>query len=105
MSMQINISGHHIELTQPLYDYVHTKMEKLEHHFPNITSLHVVLSVENKIHQKAQGVLNLARGQLVAESESENLYAAIDMLYDKLDKQVRKHKEKLNDHGNKEEPL
>lgn len=97
--MNINITGHHIEISDALRDYVHSKMNKIEKHFSNITNVHVVLTVDKKFQQKAEARVNLARGEIYAVSESENMYAAIDTLMDKLDRQVVKHKEKLNHHN------
>ncbi|MEM5530669.1 ribosome hibernation promoting factor [Gammaproteobacteria bacterium AS21] len=95
--MQINITGHHVDLTDALNDYVHTKMEKLEKHFDNITNVQVTLSVE-KIRQKAEASLHLAGKEIFASDEQEQMYAAIDGLIDKLDRQIIRHKEKLKSH-------
>lgn len=95
--MQINISGHHVELTDSMSDYVHSKFEKLERHFDNITNAQVTLSVE-KTRQKAEADVHVAGGQLFATHEHDDMYAAIDGLIDKLDRQVIKHKEKLKNH-------
>ncbi|GAA5317699.1 MAG: ribosome hibernation promoting factor [Candidatus Pelagadaptatus aseana] len=92
--MQINISGHHVELTTPIKDYVHAKLEKLERHHDKITSTNVILSVE-KLVQKAEATVHVSGKDFFANSESEDLYAAIDTLSDKLDRQLIKHKEKL----------
>ena len=103
--MQINITGHHVELTPALRDYVNNKMQKIQRHFANITNIHVTLSVDKKFQQKAEAKINLAKAEIIAESESENMYAAIDLLIDKLDRQVVKHKEKMNHHGDGEEAI
>ena len=95
--MQINISGHHVELTTPIKDYVHTKLEKLERHHDRITTTNVILSVD-KLIQKAEATVHVSGKDFFANSESEDLYAAIDQLSDKLDRQLIKHKEKLRDH-------
>lgn len=96
--MQINITGHHVDLTPALRDYVNNKMQKIERHFANITNAHVILSLDKKFLQKAEAHVHIAKGEIVAEAISENMYAAIDLLIDKLDRQVLKHKEKMNDH-------
>lgn len=93
--MQINITGHHVEITPALRDYVNTKMQKIHKHFANITNVHVVLSIDKKFQQKAKAHINLAKGEIIADSESKDMYAAIDLLMDKLDRQVTKHKEEL----------
>ena len=95
--MQINISGHHVELTSPIKDYVNSKLEKLERHHDRITSTNVILSVD-KLIQKAEATVHVSGKDFFANSESEDLYAAIDQLSDKLDRQLIKHKEKLRDH-------
>ena len=99
--MQLNLTGHHVELTDPMRDYVNTKMERLERHFDHVTDVHVVLSVEKTRH-KAEATMNVSGGKLFADSVKEDMYAAIDGLVDKLDRQVKKHKEKLTDHHRSE---
>lgn len=101
--MQINITGHHVDITPALRNYVQEKLQKIERHFSNITNVYVTLTVDKKFQQKAEAKVNLARGEVYAESESENMYAAIDLLVDKLDRQVVKHKEKMNNHGDGED--
>ncbi|MBB3059362.1 ribosome hibernation-promoting factor, HPF/YfiA family [Microbulbifer rhizosphaerae] len=102
--MQINISGHHVKLTDPIRDYCHSKLEKLSRHYDNITNAQVILSVE-KLTQKAEARVQRAEARvhmnghdLCATSEDKDLYAAIDALSDKLDRQLKKHKEKLQNH-------
>ena len=92
--MQINLSGHHIELTDALRDYVTSKFARLERHFEHINNVQVILTVE-KLKQIAEAKLNVNGGELFANSEDESMYAAIDALVDKLDRQIVKHKEKL----------
>jgi putative sigma-54 modulation protein len=92
--MQINISGHHLDITPPLREYVLNKMERLERHFDSITNTQVTLSVE-KLRQKAEAIVHVSGADLFAQSEHEDMYAAIDALTDKLDRQIIKHKEKL----------
>ena len=102
--MQINVTGHHIDITDSLRSYVDSKFEKLERHFENITNIHVILSVE-KERQKAEATVHVNRGNLFANSEQEDMYSAIDGLSDKLDRQLKKHKEKLTDHRQSEGSL
>ncbi|MFA7388127.1 MAG: ribosome-associated translation inhibitor RaiA [Thiohalobacteraceae bacterium] len=99
--MQIILSGHHVEITDALRQYVNAKMERLERHFDNVTDIHVVLSVE-KLRQKADANLLLSGTKLFADATDEDMYAAIDALVDKLDRQVKKHKEKTTDHHRSE---
>ena len=95
--MQLTISGHHVEVTDALRDYVEAKVSRLERHHDRITNTHVILSVE-KLLQKAEATLHVAGADIFAFSEAEDLYAAIDTLADKLDRQLIKHKEKHRDH-------
>lgn len=95
--MQINITGHHIEITDSLRDYVNQKMERVERHFDIVSKAHVILSVE-KLRQKSEATLTIKGSKVFAEAVDEDMYAAIDKLIDKLDRQVKKHKEKLTDH-------
>ncbi len=95
--MQINLTGHHIEITESLRDYVQTKFSKLERHFDQIHNVHVVLNVE-KLQQKAEARVHLRGAEVFAVSEHADMYTAIDSLIDKLDRQVIKHKEKLTKH-------
>ncbi|MCB1691945.1 MAG: ribosome-associated translation inhibitor RaiA [Pseudomonadales bacterium] len=92
--MQINVSGHHVDVTDALRTYVESKLDKLERHSDRINHLDVILSVE-KQRQKAESTVRLAGGELYADAESDDLYAAIDMLADKLDRQLIKQKEKI----------
>ena len=94
--MQINISGHHVELSNALQDYIRNKMKRIERHFDHVMDIHVVLGVERQL-QKVEATVHVAGNNLHAESEHDDMYAAIDLLIDKLDRQVRKHKEKLTD--------
>ena len=93
--MQINLSGHHIEITDPLRDFVNSKFAKLERHFEQINNVQVILTVE-KLNQIAEAKLHVNGGEIFANSQQADMYAAIDTLIDKLDRQIIKHKEKLN---------
>ena len=95
--MQINIKGHHVDLTNSMQDYVHTKFQKLERFFEHINNVHVVLRVE-KVLQVAEATLHVNHGDIHATASDENMYAAIDSLVDKLVRQLNKHKEKLSSH-------
>ncbi|MFK8021075.1 MAG: ribosome-associated translation inhibitor RaiA [Pseudomonadales bacterium] len=95
--MHMQISGHHVDLTDSLRDYVNSKLTRIERHFDNITNTHVTLSVE-KNRQKAEATVHVSGADIFAASESEDMYAAIDTLADKLDRQVIKHKEKVRSH-------
>ena len=95
--MQINVTGHQIDLTTSLQDYVHEKLQRLERHYDHITQVHVVLN-ENSI-VKAEATVRVAGSELFANAEAADMYAAIDQLSAKLDRQVIKHKEKTVDHN------
>lgn len=91
--MQINITGHHVELTPALRQFVEKKFSKLERFFEQITSVQVTLTVD-KLRQIAESDIKVAGGEIHASSESEDMYASIDQLMDKLERQLIKHKEK-----------
>ena len=91
--MQVNISGHHVDVTAPLREYVESKLSRLERHSGQISHIDVVLNVE-KLRQKVEATIRMAGAELFAHAESEDMYAAIDALTDKLDRQLSKHKGK-----------
>ena len=95
--MQINISGHHIEVTDSLRDYTISKIERLSLHHDRISSTYVTLSVD-KLIQKAEATIHVSGKDVFADATSDDLYAAIDLLADKLDRQLIKHKEKMRAH-------
>lgn len=99
--MQLNLTGHHVEITDALRAYVAEKLQRLERHFDHVSNAHVILSVE-KTRQKAEATINATGNQLHADAVEEDMYAAIDALADKLDRQIKKHKEKLTDHHRNE---
>lgn len=95
--MQINISGRHVEVTESMKEYVTSKVERLTHHHDRITNTHVILSVD-KLIQKAEATIHVSGKDVFADAAHEDLYAAIDALVDKLDRQLIKHKEKMRSH-------
>ncbi len=99
--MQIDVTGQHLDVTPALRDYITGKLERLERHFDKVTNMHAVLSVE-KLRQKAEATINVSGASLHANAEDEDMYAAIDALTDKLDRQIKKHKEKITDHHRSE---
>lgn len=99
--MQLTVTGHHIDVTPALRDYVATKLAKLERHFDNLTDIHCILTVEKLLH-RAEATIHLGGATIHADSVEQDMYAAIDTLVDKLDRQVKKHKEKLTDHHARE---
>ena len=95
--MQLDVSGHHLDVSQPLKNYVKTKFMRLERHFDIATHAHVILSVE-KLDHKAEATVHVSGGNLFADAVDADMYAAIDALADKLDRQLKRHKERLTDH-------
>ena len=95
--MNLHISGHHLEITPALHDYVTSKLERVKRHFDHVIDVNVILSVE-KLKQKAEVTVHLPGKDIFVEAIDEDLYAAIDGLGDKLDRQIQKHKQKLQDH-------
>lgn len=95
--MQINFTGHRMEVTPALRTFAQEKFDKLERHFDKITAINVIFDVE-KLRQIAEATILVNKGELHASSESEDMYTAIDTLVDKLDRQLIKHKEKMRDH-------
>ena len=91
--MQVNISGHQLEVTEPLREYIQEKLKKLERHFDKITNVQVTMEVE-KLRQKVEATLHVTGAAIAANAEHDDMYAAIDLLTDKLDRQLIKHKEK-----------
>lgn len=95
--MQINLTGHHVDVTSSLHEYVNTKFAKLERHFDHINNVHVVLTVE-KLNQKAEATVHMNGTEIFASSTNADMYASIDTLVDKLDRQVLKYKGKMSQH-------
>lgn len=101
--MQLMLTGHQLEVTQSMRDYVGKKLDRVVRHFDQVIDVHCVLSVE-KLDHKAEATLHVSGGNLHADAIAENMYAAIDLLADKLDRRVKKHKEKITDHHAAEAP-
>ena len=95
--MQVSVSGHHVEVTDSLREYVETKVDKIGRHFDLVSDVHCILTVE-KLRHKAEATASVNGGKIYADNVEEDMYAAIDGLVDKLERRVRKHKEKLLDH-------
>ncbi|MDX9700350.1 MAG: ribosome-associated translation inhibitor RaiA [Rhodocyclaceae bacterium] len=96
--MNLKITGHHIEVTDAIREYVNSKLDRVIRHFDNVTSVNVILSVE-KLKQKAEVTLHVRGKDIFVESDDADMYAAIDSMIDKLDRQVIKYKQKNQDHG------
>jgi putative sigma-54 modulation protein len=100
--MNLTISGHHLELTPAIREYVQSKLDRIQRHFDHVIDITVILAVdkfsEKEKRQKAEINLHVRGKDLHVESIAHDLYAAIDTLVDKLDRQVIKYKTKLKDH-------
>ena len=101
--MQLNVSGRHLEITSRTRDYAAGKFRRIQRHFDRVTQIHCVLSAE-KSQYKAEATVHLSKGKLYADAVRHNLRAAVDDMVGKLDRQVRRHKEKLRDHHAREAP-
>jgi putative sigma-54 modulation protein len=95
--MQINFTGHHVEVTTALKTFTQEKLEKLERHFDKITAIDVTFDVE-KLRHIAEASIIMAKTTLHASAEATDMYTAVDSLHDKLNQQLQKHKEKMRDH-------
>lgn len=92
--MNLSVSGHHLDVTPALRSYVQSKLERVSRHFDHVIDAHVILTVD-KLRQKAEATLHVRGKDLHCECEQQDLYAAIDLLADKLDRQVLRYKDKL----------
>jgi putative sigma-54 modulation protein len=91
--MNLNLSGHHLEITPAIREHVLSKINKVKRHFDNVIDVNVILSVD-KLKQKAEANVHLSGKTIYVESDDANLYVAIDSLVEKLDRQILRHKEK-----------
>jgi putative sigma-54 modulation protein len=96
--MNFIIHGHHVEVTPALRGYVEGKMERIRRHFDHLIEADVVLSVEDRLRQRAEITLRVRGNSIHAEATEEDMYAAIDGLMDKLDRQVLRHKDRVRNH-------
>ena len=97
--MQISLTGHHVDITEAMRNHVESKFERVGRHFDQVIDVHVILSVE-KLRQKAEATIHVNGANVFAETVHEDMYAAIDGLIDKLDRQALKYKEKKSNHRN-----
>ena len=100
--MNLTISGHHLEVTPALRSYVTEKLDRIKRHFDQVVDVKVLLSIENQTEkerrQKAECNIHVKGNDMFAESAHQDLYAAVDDLVDKLDRQVVKHKDRIRNH-------
>ena len=101
--MQISVTGQNLDITPAIRAYVEEKFGRLERHFEHMTNVHVILHVE-KERQRAEASVHVNKADLFADHEHSDMYAAIDGLVDKLDRQVKKHKERMQDHRRSDAP-
>lgn len=95
--MQLNVTGHHVDVTTSMKGYVEKKLDRIVRHSDHIIDVHCILTVE-KLRHKAEAKVLLNGAMVYADAVDMDMYAAIDALADKLDRRVKKHKEKLTDH-------
>jgi putative sigma-54 modulation protein len=99
MAMQVSVTGHHVDVTESMRSYVEKKLERITRHFDHVIDVHCVLTVEEKkLRQKAEATVHVRGNAIHVDATDPNMYAAIDMLVDKLDRRILKHKEKRADH-------
>lgn len=102
--MNLTVTGHHVDVTRSMRDYVTDKMERLQRRSDKVFGVHVILSVE-KIRQKAEATIQVSGTKLYADTTESDMYAAIDILTDKLDRQLVRYKEKLKTHRRTKESI
>ena len=95
--MQLNVTGHHVEITDSMRAYMEKRLVRVKRHFDQVIDINVVMSVEKLLH-KAEATVHVSGNNIHAEAVDTDMYAAIDALVDKLDRGVLKHKEKQRDH-------
>ncbi len=93
--MNLHMTGHHLEITPALRDYATSKLTRINRHFDHVIDVNMIMSVE-KLKQKVEANVHLSGKDIFAESTDNDMYAAIDFLVDKLDRQILKHKEKFH---------
>jgi putative sigma-54 modulation protein len=98
--MNLHLTGHHVQVTPPIREYVQSKLERITHHFDHVIDINVIMSVE-KLNQKVEATMHVRGRDIFCESIAEDMYAAIDALIDKLDRAILKHKGKGLDRRHK----
>ena len=92
--MNLHMTGHHLEITPSIREYVSSKMIRINRHFDHVIDVNVIMSVD-KLQQKVEANVHLSGKDIFAESVDQDMYAAIDLLVDKLDRQLVRHKERM----------
>ena len=95
--MQLNLSGHHLDITTSIRQHTSDKLTKIKHHFDNVMNVNIILEVQKDL-QKAEATIHVSGADLFAKAQSNDMYVSIDQLINKLDSQIIKHKEKLHNH-------
>ncbi|CAC9436816.1 Ribosome hibernation promoting factor Hpf [uncultured Gammaproteobacteria bacterium] len=95
--MQLSISGHHLDITDAIRQHSEEKLAKIKHHFDYLININMILEVEKDV-QTAEATIHISGADLFAKAQSDDMYVSIDKMVNKLDAQVRKHKEKINNH-------
>ena len=95
--MQLNLSGHHLDITTSIRQHTSDKLTKIKHHFDNVMNVNMILEVQKDL-QKAEATIHVSGADLFAKAQSNDMYVSIDKLINKLDSQIIKHKEKLHNH-------
>ena len=95
--MQLNLSGHHLDITSSIRQHTSDKLTKIKHHFDNVMNVNMILEVQKDL-QKAEATIHVSGADLFAKAQSDDMYVSIDQLINKLDSQIIKHKEKLHNH-------
>jgi len=102
--MNLHLTGHHIEITPAIRDYVSSKLQRIKHHFDHVIDVNVVLTVE-KLQRRIEASVHVRGKDIFCESADADMYAAIDGLMDKLDRTIIKHKEKSLTHRHDGKPV
>ena len=95
--MQLNLSGHHLDITSGIRQHTSDKLSKIKHHFDNAMNINMILEVQKDV-QTAEATIHVRGADLFAKAQSDDMYVSIDRLINKLDTQIIKHKEKLHNH-------
>ena len=95
--MQLNLSGHHLDITSALRQHTNDKLSKIKHQFDNVMNVNMILEVQKDV-QTAEATIHVRGADLFAKAQSNDMYVSIDQLINKLDSQIIKHKEKLHNH-------
>ena len=95
--MQLNLSGHHLDITTSIRQHTSDKLTKIKHHFDNVMNINMILEVQKDL-QTAEATIHVSGADLFAKAQSNDMYVSIDQLINKLDSQIIKHKEKLHNH-------